>query len=136
MKQHNEILAVNSLEKANETLNAGYANIDISLITAQNRAYYAVFYTVLALGYLDDFITSSHHKLMGWFNKKYIYTDKIFDSSLGKIYSTLIRHREIFDYDVSEIPIKENVEKDLNASKIFLETVKPYILGIIESKIR
>ncbi len=128
MKQHNKTLAMNSLEKAQEALKAGYANLDISLTTAQNRAYYAVFYTVLALGYLDEFITSSHHKLMGWFNKKYIYTDKIFDSSLSKIYSTLIRHREIFDYDVSETPIRENVEKDLNSSKIFVQALNDYIL--------
>jgi uncharacterized protein (UPF0332 family) len=128
MKQHKNILAENSLEKAEEALKTGYNNIDISLTSAQNRAYYAVFYTVLALGYVDDFITSNHHKLMGWFNKKYVHTDKIFDSSLSGIYSKLIRNRETFDYDVMEKPLKEDVLKSLDSAKTFIEKIKPYIM--------
>lgn len=128
MKQHKDILAKNCLEKSDEALKTGYNNIEISLTSAQNRAYYAVFYTVLALGYVDEFITSNHHQLMGWFNKKYIHTEKIFDSSLSKIYSKLIKNRELFDYDVMEQPVKEEVLISLDSARIFIETIKPYIL--------
>ncbi|OGI00152.1 MAG: hypothetical protein A2Y25_00185 [Candidatus Melainabacteria bacterium GWF2_37_15] len=134
MKQHKVILARNSLIKAEEALKAGFDNLEINLNVAQNRAYYTVFYTVLALGYLDGFVTSSHHSLMGWFNKNYIHINKVFDVSLSKIYSTLIRHREFFDYDVSENPVKEDVLKDLNSAKIFLESLRPYILKRIEAE--
>jgi len=127
-QQHNAILAKHSLEKAEKAIQEGYKNIDISLTIVQNRAYYAVFFAVIALGYLDGFVTSSHHQLMGWFNKKYIYQDKIFSFSLNKIYSRLIRNREFFDYSLIEEPIIENVLKDIEDAKFFIETVKPYLL--------
>lgn len=134
MKQHNELLAKNSLEKAEEALKAGYDNIDINLTVAQNRAYYAIFYAVLALGYLDNFITSSHHTLMGWFTKKYIYETETFDRSIGKIYSKIIRNRETFDYDVTKKPTKEIVLKGLESAKTFIEALSPYVLNRLNKK--
>jgi uncharacterized protein (UPF0332 family) len=128
MMLHNNILAKISIEKADEALQTSYDTLDINLNTAQNRAYYAIFYVVLALAYLDDFVTKSHHKLMGQFNKKYIYQEKLFDKSLSKIYSTLILHRESSDYDLTAKPTKEHVLKDINAAKTFIESVKPYLL--------
>ncbi|MFA6988924.1 MAG: HEPN domain-containing protein [Candidatus Gastranaerophilaceae bacterium] len=128
MEPHNIVLAENSLAKAEQALKDGHINLETSLSLAQNRAYYAVFYTVLALGYLDDFITSKHHQLMGWFNKKYIYEDKVFSHSIVKIYTTLMRKRETFDYDVTQNPIKEDVIKDLQDAETFITTLKPYII--------
>jgi uncharacterized protein (UPF0332 family) len=128
MKPHKEILAQIAIEKAEEALKTSYDNIDISLFVAQNRAYYAVFYAVSALAYLDDFVTKSHHKLMGQFNKRYIHQEKIFNNSLSKIYSTLILNRESTDYDFTAKPVKEHVLKNIEAAKIFINTVKPYVL--------
>jgi len=127
MTQHNKVLIEHSLEKALKSLDDACKNIDISLSVAQNRAYYAVFYAVLALGYLDGYTTGKHHQLMGWFNKKYVYQDKVFDSSYAKIYNTLMINREKSDYDVTQIPVKETVEKDIASAKVFVETVSLYI---------
>ena len=82
---------------------------------------------VLALAYLDGFVTGKHHQLMGWFNKEYIYKNKIFDTKLKTIYQTLLANREKFDYDVSKNPEKDRVEKDFEDAKFFVETVKQYI---------
>jgi len=54
--------------------------------TTSNRIYYSIFYSVIALGYTENFITSKHKQLMGWFNKKFIFEEKIFDEELTKIY--------------------------------------------------
>lgn len=126
--QHEKMLVKNSIEKAEEALSAAQNNMKFSLRTAQNRNYYAVFYIVLALAYLDGFQTGKHHQLMGWFNREYIYQNKIFDSKLNEIYRILISNREKFDYDVSEEPIAVDVEKDFQRAKFFVETVKEYII--------
>jgi uncharacterized protein (UPF0332 family) len=129
MKRHKAVLVKNSLHKSEQALKSSELNLANNLLTeAQNRAYYAVFYVVLALGYFDDFATSKHHQLMGWFNKKYIYEQKTFDPSIIRIYNRLIRNRETFDYDVSQNPTKENTVKDIEDAKLFIDIVKTYIL--------
>lgn len=128
MQQRKEILAQIAIEKSEESLKSACDNLETSLPTAQNRAYYAIFYIVCALAYLDDFICKKHHYLMGQFNKRYIHENKIFDSSLNKIYGTLILNRERSDYSFNTKPTKEGVLKDIEDAKIFIETVKPYVL--------
>ena len=128
MKPHKKVLAQIAVEKADEALKDAFNNIDISLRVSQNRTYYAIFYSVSALAYLDDFVSKSHHYLMGQFNKRYIHEFKVFDKSLNKIYKTLIRNKESSDYDFTSKLTKENVLKDFEDAKIFTETVKLYIL--------
>ncbi|MFA7659039.1 MAG: HEPN domain-containing protein [Candidatus Gastranaerophilaceae bacterium] len=126
--QHKNLLIKNSIEKADEALTDAKNNMNLSLRLVQNRNYYAVFYIVLALAYLDGFTTGKHHQLMGWFNKEYIYKTKLFDTKLNTIYRTLLANREKFDYDVSSVPEKDKVEKDFENAKFFVETVKQYLL--------
>ena len=134
MMQPNELLIKNCIEKADEALTDAKNNINLSLRLVQNRIYYAIFYVVLALAYLDGFATGKHHQLMGWFNKEYIYKNKIFDTKLKTIYQTLLANREKFDYDVSKNPEKDRVEKDFKDAIFFVETVKQYILEKCYSK--
>lgn len=132
MKPHKEILIKNSIEKADIALNDAESSIQSNkLLVAQNRAYYSVFYTVLALAYLDDFITGKHHQLMGWFNKKYIHEKSVFDKKFSKIYQRLLVNRQKFDYDVSKFPEKEQTIKDLEDAIFFVNEVKKYILSNI-----
>lgn len=128
MQQHNIILAQIAVEKSDTALKSSYNNLDDDLTTAQNRAYYAVFYIVSSLAYLDDFINKSHHYLMGQFNKRYIHENKIFDKSLIKIYSELIRNREKSDYSFTYKLSKERVLNDIEKAKTFIDDVKPYVL--------
>lgn len=130
MHQHKESLIKLSIEKSEEALRSAENNIKTNnLLTAQNRAYYAVFYIVLALAYLEEYTTGKHHQLRGWFNKKFIYENKIFDKTLSKIYSRLIINREKFDYDVTKFPEKEETIKDLEDAKYFVSTLKDYIIS-------
>lgn len=129
MLQHDKlILAQVAVEKSDEALKTSYKTLDINLNTAQNRAYYAIFYLVSALSYIDDFVSKSHHFLQGQFNKRYVYEQKLFESSLSKIYKTLIANREFSDYNFTAKLNREGVLKDIEDAKNFIETVKPYVL--------
>jgi len=132
--QHKKILAQIAVEKADEALKSSYENLEINLNTAQNRAYYAIFYIVSALAYLDEFQSKSHHYLQGQFNKKYVHEQKLFDSSLTKIYKELIFNRETSDYDFTVKLNKEGVLRDIENAKIFIDTVKPYIMKRLEEE--
>lgn len=128
--QDRKLLAKIALEKSEKALQDAVNNLDLSLFVSQNRVYYSIFYIVSALAYLDDFISliKSHHKLMGKFNKKYIYEDKLFDSSLIKTYRALIVNREFADYNYTFEPTKESVSRDIELAKAFIHEVKPYVL--------
>ena len=128
MKQRDILLAKYSLEKSDKALDVAEKFMDIDYQTAINKVYYAVFYMVLALGYLDRFTTGKHHQLMGWFNKKYIHQDKIFEVELTKIYRKLIEDRETADYDVTCSFCKEHIIESLEKAKYFISKVKPYLI--------
>lgn len=121
------VLIQYSIEKADQALNTAVCNIDTDLISANNRIYYAIFYIITALSYKDDFTTSSHQELMGWFNKKYIYEEKVFDSNLSKIYTQALRNRQKYDYNIAEFPDKETTRAIYMRANELIETIKAYI---------
>jgi len=128
MKQHKDILIKNAFEKAVEALASAKLNIENDLYTAaQNRIYYAIFYSILALGYNEDYITSKHSQLLGWFNKKFIHENKTFDENMFRIYKEAYENRTKSDYQFNWKPNKEDLLKDLKDSEIFVATVKNFI---------
>lgn len=128
MKQHKSFFIENFLNKSNEA----FIDVEINLknnrlCNAQNRIYYAIFYSVIALGYVENFITSKHKQLMGWFNKKFIYEDKIFNKKMYQIYKEAYENRQEADYSFSLKPEKDMVIKSYNDSKLFVKNVSDYI---------
>ena len=95
--------------------------------TCQNRLYYAIFYIVSALAYKDNFITSKHAQLMGWFNKKYIYDEKIFDSKLFAIYKEVFEGRQKSDYDFMYLIDEKDIYAMIEDVKLFINEVKNYL---------
>ncbi|MBS1515886.1 MAG: hypothetical protein JSS63_12690 [Bacteroidetes bacterium] len=74
------------IEKSQTALHeADYCLKQNSLHLAENRIYYSIFYLVSALAEKDDFATSKHGQLLGWFNKNYVNAG-IVDKKFGKIY--------------------------------------------------
>lgn len=127
MPEYKNVLVNNCLEKSRQALNdAEYGFKDERKTLVLNRLYYAIFYSVLALGYNDEFTTSKHPQLMGWFNKKYIYENKIFDKRMNEIYKTAYINRQEADYGISNL-----VEKTLSQLQDFINDVK-YFIGEIE----
>ncbi len=70
------------------------------LDNALNRIYYSVFYIVTALAYKENFLTSKHSQLLGWFNKKFIHEEKIFNEEFYIIYKDAFENRQNADYSL------------------------------------
>jgi len=86
-----------------------------------------MFYAVVALGYFYNFTSYKHRQYLGWFNKKFVYTEKIFDEKLFKLYKEAYGNRQKSDYEFMWKPVKEDVLNDLNESIIFVETIRTHI---------
>jgi|SRR3989339_2051745 len=128
MNDEKKIFIKNYLHKADETLIDAQINIDHNrLNAAQNRIYYAIFYSVVALGYLHGFISAKHKQLMGWFNKKFIHESKVFDSTLFEIYSDAYKNRMQADYTALSSSSKAEVKESLEAAKNFVEKISDHV---------
>ncbi|MHC1777085.1 MAG: HEPN domain-containing protein [Lentimicrobium sp.] len=68
------------------------------LRAAINRIYYSMFYSLMALGLKYEFESSKHVRLIGWFNKKFIF-EGLIDSKYGKIINKAFNRRTKGDYD-------------------------------------
>lgn len=126
--QHKDILIQRAFEKADEAIQSAESSIKEGFLsTAQNRIYYAIFYSVIALGYFYDFTSSKHSQYLSWFNKKFIYTDKVFDEKLFKIYKEAYENRQKSDYEFMWKPVEEDVKTDLNDAKLFISKIKEHL---------
>lgn len=124
------ILIKNCLSKSRQAISDAIYNIkDGRQNTALNRIYYSIFYSVMALAYKEGFITSSHSQLMGWFNKKFIYEEKIFDNLLNDIYKHAYKQRQESDYNliISENIPDNFVRQELKNARLFIKAIKKYI---------
>jgi len=87
------------LQRANETIKESEDDISKNYLhSAENRIYYAIFYSVMALALKHDFATSKHKNLMGWFNKNFIKTG-IIEKEYGDIYREALENRIEGDYE-------------------------------------
>ena len=128
MVSEKEEMIQQAFERADQAIKSAGMNIENNWLTdAENRIYYAIFYSVVALAYFDGFETSKHSELMGWFNKKYIYQEKVFEEKLFKIYKSIYKNRMMFDYDFKQTPLKEIINQDFADAKYFIQTIKSYI---------
>ena len=81
------------IKQAKETIELAKFLIDSNRLTvAVNRIYYGLYYSITALAIKNQFETSKHAQLIGWFNKDYIATD-IVDKRFGKIGRASCRER-------------------------------------------
>ncbi|MDD3437093.1 MAG: hypothetical protein PHC64_08095 [Candidatus Gastranaerophilales bacterium] len=64
---------------------------------------------------------------MGWFNKKFVYDEKIFDKEMFDIYKTAFSKRLESDYEAVILTNKSLVEDSLNEAILFVNKVKAYL---------
>lgn len=125
---HKEELVKLFFEKSDSAIKSAKDNIKLSnLETAQNRIYYAIFYVVSALAYKNNFVTSKHNQLMGWFNKKFIYDEKIFDEKMIDIYKEAFSKRQRSDYDFFFSTDVQTSKKSLEEAIFFVEKIKQFL---------
>ena len=88
---------------------------------AANRAYYAVFFSILALHTLDGKSFRRHGQAIGEFNKVYL-KNNIFDRAYGEAITDLMICRHTSDYDVAQ-EISQDIMREnlLMAQKIVMD---------------
>jgi uncharacterized protein (UPF0332 family) len=97
------------------------------LHAAENRIYYSIFYLVSALALKNDFSTSKHGQLLGWFNKNYVKTG-IVPSSVGKIYADAFANRQESDYQDFITLQLDDVKRNFSEMLSFVDSVERILL--------
>lgn len=119
-------------EKAFSTLTEVQKLLEANMLNlAINRVYYAGFYIVSALSLIDNFSTSKHKQLIGYFNKNYIHSGLI-DLEKGDILNIAYRKRTSIDYHDFTTVTKNEVLKYYEQMKIFVNEVDQ----LIEEKLK
>ncbi|MCX8010831.1 MAG: HEPN domain-containing protein [Ignavibacteria bacterium] len=99
---------------------------DNLLLVAMNRIYYAGFYIVSALLLFEDFSTSKHKQLIGYFNRNYIRTNLI-NIEVGEILSKAFKKRSSVDYVDFVTVTKSEVIGYFEKMKLFVHDVDKLI---------
>lgn len=116
------------LAKAKETLNTAeiiYKNVG-DYTSANNRAYYAIFYAIRAILALEQTDFKRHKDVVAYFNKNYINTE-IFPKKIGRKIAQAQRIREDSDYDDEYEPSSEKTEIQIETAKELIKLVEEYI---------
>lgn len=122
-----KLVAIN-IEKAKATLlDAKFLIDNEKYHIAVNRIYYASFYMISALAIHDDFDTSKHSQLIGWFNKKFI-AQKIIGIEYGKTAMRLFELRNKADYDVYADFTKDQTIELFEKCKNLISKIEELIL--------
>lgn len=91
-----------------------------------NRAYYAMFYSVLALMVFEPYSSSKHSGVLSYFNKRFI-KEGVFPEELGRSINKAFALRQEGDYrEYAELSYEE-VEPFIEKAKIFIQAVKDYL---------
>jgi uncharacterized protein (UPF0332 family) len=113
-----------NIEKAETAINDTHFLIENKKsYLAYNRIYYACFYIITALALKNDFSTSKHKQLIGWFNKNYV-KENIVDKKYGKILNKAFDQRTESDYGTVLNPSVEEVLSLLEEVKEFVHVIK------------
>jgi hypothetical protein len=91
-----------------------------------NRAYYAMFYAVLALLIFEPYTSSKHSGVLGYFNRRFVKPG-IFPEELGRIINKAFDLRQRGDYREYEEMSYEQVRPVVDQSRIFVQAVKDYL---------
>jgi len=91
-----------------------------------NRAYYAMFYSVLALLVYEEFSSSKHSGVLSYFNRRFI-KGGIFDKSLGFGLGKAFELRQRADYRERVEPAEEQARESLHQAERFVEAVTAHL---------
>ena len=91
-----------------------------------NRAYYAMFYSVLALLIFEPFSSSKHSGVLSYFNKRFI-KDGLFPKDLGRAVNKAFDIRQRGDYREQVILTREQVEPFLDWARKFIDSARSYL---------
>lgn len=120
-------LALYRIDKAKNDLNDAQRTLELNMFdTAANRSYYAIFHAARALLALDGQDYKKHSGVISNFQKNYIKTG-IFDKTMSNIIKSAFDMRTDSDYEDFYILPKEDVIKQVEEAKHFVEAISNYL---------
>jgi len=91
-----------------------------------NRAYYAMFYAVLALLVFEPYASSKHSGVLSYFNKHFI-KGGLLPEALGRALNKAFELRQRSDYREYVEPAPEQVTPFIDDAKAFIAAVKEHL---------
>ena len=128
VKDKKKNLALNRLKQAEESLDEAKYLYDgrKSPRSVINRAYYAMFYSILALLIFEQYASSKHSGVLSFFNSQFVKTGLI-EKNLGRAVNKAFDLRQRGDYR-EEIDLRrEMVEPFLDQARKFIDAVKNHL---------
>ena len=126
-----ETLFTYRLQEAEETLADAVQMLEASCSPRSivNRAYYAMFYAVLALFIRFETIhkTSKHSGIIGIFNKEFVHTGMV-EIKYAKMLSAIFEARLEGDYKGLVELTDDHAQDAVNKARVFLKTIKELIV--------
>lgn len=92
-----------------------------------NRAYYAMFYAILALLIFEPYASSKHSGVLAYFNRRFI-KEGLFPHDLGEAANIAFELRQRGDYKEHVTLTYEQVEPFIEKARGFIEAVRRYLL--------
>ena len=127
-RDNQKILVAYRLTQASETLEEAMFLLEggKSLRAVTNRAYYSMFYAILALMIDEPFTSSKHSGVLSYFNRRFI-REGIFPEEMGRAINRAFELRQQGDYRENVELTREQVTPLIEAATAFLEMVKAYM---------
>ncbi len=126
-KGNKEALIQYRIEQANSSIETVQLLItNKKYNSAINRIYYGMLYMLLAVAVEEDFETSKHQQLIGWFNKTFIKEGRL-PKRFGKMVSQTFKSRQVSDYEAFVIFEKEEVLQLFTDMKDFIFALEDYL---------
>lgn len=94
--------------------------------SANNRAYYAIFYAIRAVLAIEEKDFKRHKDVLAYFNKEYV-NKNVFPKMIGRKISQAQKIREDSDYDDEYQPSFERTEQQIETAKELISLVENYI---------
>ena len=121
-------LALDRLQQAEESLDEAKYLFDgrKSPRSVINRAYYAMFYSILALFIFEKYGSSKHSGVLSYFNSRFVKTGLI-EKDLGRAVNKAFDLRQRGDYREAVDLRREMVEPFLDQARKFIDAVKNHL---------
>jgi uncharacterized protein (UPF0332 family) len=127
MTENIQALVANRLEQADESLEAARTLLNKKLIRPSvNRAYYAMFYAVLALLARDKKETSKHSGVIALFDRDFV-KQGIFKKDYSRWLHDAFDLRQRSDYAAEYKVAEEEAGKTLKNAESFVDEVKTFL---------
>jgi uncharacterized protein (UPF0332 family) len=115
------------MEQAHETLREGEILLgEAALRGVINRAYYAMFYAVLALLATKQLGTSKHSSVLGLFDREFVKTGT-FPRELSRSLHLAFDRRQTNDYGEMVLIDQQMAQETLANAKIFVAAIESYL---------